>query len=273
MRVPTNALRPLCLAAVLPVSLFADTAEGRLTADGSSVVLKSMTAEPGFGDTIMLITEGPLPEGCGLFDAYSLATEGKLRGIAVTISQETKGIERAGLNALYHESWDGMLTSIGDPEVTVEQYDDETLKGAVRVEAGSFTDHTFSYEARFEVGLVRERPAYEATVSGGDGSEAARAYTLYYQAMMAGRLDDGKEYVIQEQAEQMTGEDVDFFLDMFQENPKQLTITSVSEEGDKATLQAEGLIAGCMEDGSAKATIEMVNRDGGWKVASESWEM
>lgn len=40
----------------------------------------------------------------------------------------------------------------------------------------------------------------------------------------------------------MTGEDLDFIFDMFQENPKRLTITSVSEKGDKATLQAEGVI-------------------------------
>ena len=113
----------------------------------------------------------------------------------------------------------------------------------------------------------------KVTVSGGDDSEAARAYALYYRAMMAGRLADGKKYVIEEQAGQMTGEDVDVFLDMFQENPKQLTITSVSEKADKATLQAEGVIAGCLEDGTAKATIEMVKQAGGWKVAGESWEM
>lgn len=261
-----------CLA-LLPAAGAANTGEGVLTADGSEAALKAVAVEPGFGDTALLITEQPLPEGCTVFDAYTLASAGKLRGLAVTISQETKGIERAGLNALYHESWEGMLTNIGEPEVGIEQYDDETLKGRVSLSDGSFIGHSFSYDVRFEVALKRERPVLDATVTGGENSTAAQAYAAYYRAMMAGRLEEGKQHVIEEQAAQIAGEDVEFFLDMFQSNPLELTITSADEKGKTATLTAEGVVAGCMEDGQAKGTIEMVQEGGAWKVKSESWEM
>jgi hypothetical protein len=65
--------------------------------------------------------------------------------------------------------------------------------------------------------------------------------------MMAGRLEDGKQYVTAENAKQMTGDDAELFLELFQDgHPHAATITGATEEGDKAELTVEGEVAGCM---------------------------
>ena len=251
----------------------ADTVSGSFTANGDVVALGSVIVEAGLGEVSLLMTEKPLPAGCGVYDAFTIADSNVLRGVAVTISRESQEIERAGLNALYHESWEGRLANIGQPEVRIDQLDETVMKGSINLAGGEFADYTFSYDVSFEVGLSSERPVIEAKVSGQEESSAARAYAAYYTAMMAGRMDDGRKYVTQENAEQMVGEDVEFFLDMFQDLPHELIISAAKEQGDKAELTVEGEIVGCMATEKATGTVELERESGGWKVTKESWEL
>ncbi len=251
-----------------------NTVEGSLTANGQVVPLRSIIVETGLGEVSLLLTDQALPAPCGVYDAFTLVDTGRLRGMAVSLSKDTRQIESAGLNALYHESWDGRLGNICKPEIKIEQFDEKALKGSIRLASGSFSDHTFSYDASFEVELSTDRPAIEAKVSGAGESQAAQAYAKYYEAMMAGRLEDGKVYVIEENAKQMNGEDAELFLEFFQEgHPPTATITAAKEQGDKAELTVEGEVAGCMAVTRATAKVEMVKESGVWKVQLESWEM
>ncbi len=255
-------------------ALAENTVEGSLTANGAAVSLRSIIVETGLGEVGLLLTDEALPAACGVYDAFTLANAGRLRGMAVSISKDTQQIEPAGLNALYHESWDGRLGNIGAPEIKIEQFDEKVLKGSIHLASGAFGEYTFSYDASFEVDLSADRPAVEAKVSGAGESRAAQAYAKYYEAMMAGRLEDGKVYVIEEKAKQMSGEDAELFLEFFQEgHPHTATITAAKEEDDKAELTVEGEIAGCMAAKRATAKVEMVRESGVWKVKLESWEM
>ena len=256
------------------VGAAANSVEGSLTANGHIVPLRSIILEAGMGQVGLLLTEEALPAACGVYDAFILADAGQLRGMAVSIDKETRTVERAGINGLYHESLDGRLGTIGEPEVKIERFDDEVLKGSISLASGVFGDHTFSYNAAFQVDLVVSRPVMTAQVSGAGDSEAAQAFVKYYEAMMAGRIEEGKPYVIAENAERMTGEDAELFLEFFQEgHPRKATITSVKQEGDKAELTVEGEIEGCMGVEKGTAKVEMVRESGAWKVALESWEM
>ena len=270
-----NRLPFLLLIVLLSASVSAaDKAEGSLTANGDVVSLSSVLVEGGFGDVSLLITEKPLPAGCGVYDAITLADSGDLRGVAVTISSETQQIERAGLNALYHENWEGRLGNIGEPEVRLDQLDESVMKGAVSLASGEFMDYTFSYDVSFEVALASERQVIEAEVSGQQDSSAAQAYAAYYKAMMAGQMEEGKKYVTHENAEQMTGEeDVEFFLDMFQELPHELTITAANENGADAELAVEGVIDGCKESQKVSAKVKLEKESGQWRVTGEAWEL
>jgi hypothetical protein len=251
-----------------------DTVEGSLTGNGIVVRLRSVIVETGLGEVSLLLTDEALPAPCGVYDAFTLVDSGRLRGMAVSISKDTRQIESAGLNALYHESWDGRLGNIGEPEVKIEQLDDKVMKGSISLASGAFGDHTFSYNASFQVDLAVDRPAIEASVSGAGDSEAAQAYAKYYEAMMAGRLEDGKVHVTEENAKQMTGEDVGLFLEFFQDgHPRAATITSAKQDGDIAELTVEGEVAGCMATNQVKGKVDMVNESGVWKVKLESWKM
>ena len=242
-------------------ALAADSIEGELIANGDSVKLSAVKVEVSFGEIGLLITDQPLPPGCGVFDAFQLAAAGKLRGLAVSLSKETQG-------------WEGQLGTIGEPELGIEQFTEQALKGSLSLAAGSLNDHTFSYDVRFDVGLKVERGPIEVSISGETDSEPAKAYIAYYEAMMASRLEDGKRYVVKENAEQMTGEDADFFLEMMQDgHPREAVITAVEQNGDEAVIHVEGEIQGCMSSKPAKAAVEMLREDSAWKVKLESWEM
>jgi hypothetical protein len=268
-------IRTAALALITAAAALADNAvEGSLTANGNVVPLRSVIVETGLGEVSLLMTDEPLPAGCGVYDAFTLVDSGRLRGMAVSISKDTRKIESAGLNALYHESWNGRLGNIGEPEVTIAQLDDKILKGAISLPSGAFGDHKFSYNSSFQVDLSPDRPVIEAKVSGAGDSQAAQAYVKYYEAMMAGRLEDGKQYVTAENAKQMTGDDAELFLELFQDgHPRAATITGATEEGDKAELTVEGEVAGCMATSHATAKVDMVKESGVWKVELESWEM
>jgi len=252
----------------------ADSASGELTANGDRVELSAVAVETGLDQAGLLITDRPLPDGCGPYDAFMLASSGKLRGVAVSLSMATKAVEPAGMNGLFHMSWGGKLGAIGEPEVSIEQFDEERLRGSVALAEGSFADHTFAYSVEFDVSLKSERGPIEATIDGETDSAPAKAYIAYYQAMMALELDEGKKFAIKEHADQITGEDAEFFLEFFQDgHPREATIVSVEENGDQATLKVEGEIPACDSSDEGSATVQMVKEADGWKVQLESWEM
>lgn len=252
----------------------ANTVEGSLTANGDVVPLRSVVVDPGLDQVGLLMTAEPVPAACGVYDAVALAQAGRLRGMAVSISRETHQIEPAGLNALYHESWKGQVVKIGTPEIRIDQFDEKVLKGSIHLAAGSAGDNKFSYDASFQVELSTELTPIEAKVSGAGESPAAQAYAEYYTAMMAGRLEDGKKYVIEDTAKQMTGDDAETFLEYFQEgHPHVATITAADENGNKATLSVQGEVAGCMSSSQATAKVQMVKEGGVWKVSLDSWTL
>ncbi len=264
------ALSVLCSAGALA----ANSVKGELIANGDKVQLSAVAVEAGLDQVGLLMTDKPLPAGCGVYDAFVLAGQSKLRGMAVSISKDTKQKESAGINGLYHESWGGQLGNIGEPEFQIEQFDEEVLRGSVSLAAGSLNDHKFSYSVKFDVSLKIELAPIEVTISGATDSEPAKGYIAYYKALMAGSLEDGKKFVVKENAEQMTGEDADLFLEFFQDgHPREATILSVDQKGKEAKLSVEGVIVACTGSDKGTATIEMVREDGSWKVKLESWEM
>ncbi len=269
-RFPCVAMFVVAAPVLLPA---ADMVEGSLTANGQVVPLRSVLVEPSLGEVTLLMTEEPLPAGCGVYDVFSLTPEHPVRGMAVTLSKDTRQIEKAGINVLFHESWDGRLGTVGQPEIQIEQFDENVLKGSLQVAEGSLGDDKFAYQVRFEAGLVTKRAPIDATVTGAGKSAAAQAYVAYYRAMMAGQIEEGKKYAITEDADQITGDNIELFLEFFQDgHPREAAITAVEESGDAAKLTVTGELGTCLETDTGTAAVEMVKDSGGWKVKSESWE-
>ena len=77
-------------------ALAENTVEGSLTANGAAVSLRSIIVETGLGEVGLLLTDEALPAACGVYDAFTLANAGRLRGMAVSISKDTQQIEHAG---------------------------------------------------------------------------------------------------------------------------------------------------------------------------------
>lgn len=267
--------RLAALGLICGASAFAaNSATGDFTANGNKVALSAVTVEAGLGEVGLLVTDEPLPAGCGVYDAFLLANAGKLRGVAVSISRDTRLKESAGLNAVFHESWNGLLREIGEPEFHIEQFDDEVLKGSIKLASGFSGDHSFSYSVDFDVSLAGARQPIEVSISGATDSEPAKAYVTFYEAMMGTRIDDGRKLVVKDMADQMTGDDADFFIEMFQDgHPRAATILSVDEKGKEATLSVEGIINRCMSSDNGTAKVEMIKEGGSWKVKLESWQM
>ena len=80
------------------------TAAGTMTVNGKTYQMKYSYVDEGANDIILVLTDSPLAKENIPFGLNQLAMEGKVHGLVVTISKETKG-QVSGLNAIYDESW------------------------------------------------------------------------------------------------------------------------------------------------------------------------
>ncbi|MCL4245903.1 MAG: DUF4878 domain-containing protein [Candidatus Dadabacteria bacterium] len=246
------------------------TAEGSLTANDKTYQMKYSYADEGPDDIILVITDSELKSEDVPFGLHQLAMEGKVHGLVVTISKETKG-QAPGLNALYDESWGGQLGTLGNAVLKIDKLDDKTIEGQISTpEKSAFSDYTFAIDVKFKtaLGAPKQAAPVEVTVKG-DGSPAAAAYADYYKALMGGDIPTVKKLIIKKNAEQLDDETAGMIVDMAQSfHPKEIEIVTVNASGSSAELKVTGSSDGSQGTG----TIEMTVEDGQWKVVTDKWK-
>lgn len=246
------------------------TATGTMTANGKTYQMKYSYADEGADDIILVLTDNPVAKENIPFGLNQLAMEGKVRGLVVTISRETKG-QVSGLNALYDESWAGQLGTLGNAVLKIDKLDSQALEGQISTpEQNTFSDYTFSFDVKFKtaLGTPKQEEPVEVTIKG-DGSPAAAAYAEYYKALMAGDIPAVKKLIIKKNAEQLDDETAGMIVDIAQAaHPREIEIVTTNLSDKSAELSVKGSVDGSQGTGK----VEMVVEDGQWKVATDKWK-
>ena len=246
------------------------TATGTMTANGKTYQMKYSYADEGPDDIILVLTDSPLAKENIPFGLNQLAMDGKIHGIVVTISKETKG-QASGLNAIYDESWAGQLGTLGDAVLKIDKLDSRALEGQVSTPGqNTFSDYTFSFDVKFKtaLGAPKQEEPVEVKIKG-DGSPAATAYAEYYKALMAGDIPAVKMLIIKKNAEQLDDETAKMIVDIAQSaHPREIEIVTANNSDKSAELSVKGSVDGSQGTGK----VEMVVEDGQWKVATDKWK-
>ena len=246
------------------------TAAGTMTANGKTYQMKYSYADESPDDIILVLTDSPLAKENIPFGLNQLAMEGKVHGLVVTISKETKG-QVSGLNAIYDESWAGQLGTLGNAVLKIDKLDSQALEGQISTpEQNTFSDYTFSFNVKFKtaLGAPRQKEPVEVTIKG-DGSPAAAAYEEYYKALMAGDIPAVKKLIIKKNAEQLDDETANMIVDIAQAaHPREIEIVTTNITDKSAELSVKGSVDGSQGTGK----VEMVVEDGQWKVATDKWK-
>lgn len=246
------------------------TATGTMTANGKTYQMKYSYADESPDDIILVLTDSPLAKENVPFGLNQLAMEGKVHGLVVTISKETKG-QVPGLNAIYDESWSGQLGTLGNAVLKIGKLDSQALEGQISTpEQNTFSDYTFSFDVKFKtaLGAPRQEEPVEVAIKK-DGSPAAAAYEEYYKALMAGDIPAVKKLIIKKNAEQLDDETAKMIVDIAQAaHPREIEIVTTNITDKSAELSVKGSVDGSQGTGK----VEMVVEDGQWKVATDKWK-
>lgn len=245
-------------------------ASGTMISNGQTSQIKYSYADEGPDDIILVLTDNPLPKESIPFGLHQLSMEGKVHGIVVTISKETKE-QAPGLNAQYHEVWGGQLGTLGNAVLKIDKLDSQVIEGHIFTpEQNTFSDYTFSFDVKFKtsLGLPEEEVPIEVTIKG-DDSPPAIAYANYYKALMAGDVAELKKLIIKKNAEQLDSEEAKMFFDLVKAtHPRDIDIvtTDVSDKSAKLTVK------GSVDNSQGTGTVHMVVEDGAWKVETDKWK-
>ena len=246
-----------------------NAASGTMTANGTTSQIKYSYVDEGPDDIILVLTDSPLPKESIPFGLHQLAMEGKVHGLTVTISKETKG-QVPGLNALYHEVWGGQLGSLGEHVLKIDKLDSNVIEGHIFTpEPNTFSEYTYSFDIRFKtsLGLPKDEAPIEVTVKG-DDSPPAKVYAAYYKALMAGDISEVKRLIVKKNSEQLDGEEANLFLDIVKTtHPRDIEIVKTDISNKSAILT----IKGSMDDLQGTGTVNMVVEDGQWKIETDKW--
>jgi hypothetical protein len=241
-----------------------------MTANGKTYQMKYSYADESPDDIILVLTDSPLAKENIPFGLNQLAIEGKVHGLVVTISKETKG-QISGLNAIYDESWAGQLGTLGNAVLKIDKLDSQALEGQISTpEQNAFSDYTFSFDVKFKtaLGVPKQEEPVEVTIKE-DGSPAAAAYEEYYKALMAGDIPAVKKLIIKKNAEQLDDETAKMIVDIAQSaHPREIEIVTTNITDKSAELSVKGSVDGSQGTGK----VEMVVEDGQWKVATDKWK-
>lgn len=246
------------------------TAAGTMTANGKTYQMKYSYADESPDDIILVLTDSPLAKENIPFGLNQLAMDGKIHGIVVTISKETK--ERiSGLNAIYDQSWGGQLGTVGDAVLKIDKLDSKVIEGHLSTPGqNAFSDYTFSFDVKFKsaLGVPEQKTPVEVTIKA-DGSPAAAAYSDYYKALMAGDITAVKKLILKENADQLDDETAEMIVDLAQStHPREIEIVTTNISDKSAELSVKGSVDGSQGTGK----VEMVVEDGQWKVATDKWK-
>ena len=245
-------------------------ASGTMTSDGLTSQIKYSYADEGPEDIILVLTDNPLPKESIPFGLHQLSMEGKVHGLVVTISKETKG-QAPGLNAQYHEVWGGQLGTLGNAVLKIDKLDSRVIEGHIFTpEQNTFSDYTFSFDVRFKtsLGLSKEEAPVEVTLKG-DDSPPAIAYANYYRALMAGDVSEVKKLILKKNAERLDSEEAKMFFDIVKAtHPRDIEIVTTDIADNSATLTVKGSV----DNSQGTGTVHMVIEDGQWKVETDKWK-
>ena len=262
----------LTVLLVLDVSLLEaeDTAAGSLRVNDAETLLRHAYADVGPDDIILVITDRPLQKDQVPFGMYELSVEDKVRGIAFSVSRESKELVR-GMNAVYHPTWEGQLGTIGNAALTLSKFDEEEISGTLVTSGNnSFGDHSYSYEVSFTVTLVpSEKPEPVAVDVTGADDPPSQAYAGYYRALMAGNAKELVKYLSSNIVKRMPPETMQQIIELSQlTNPTEIEILGGEVSGTEAVVKVEGR-RGTEE---ATATAQMALESGSWKLVKDSWK-
>ncbi|HSC33697.1 MAG TPA: hypothetical protein VLG45_00340 [Thermodesulfobacteriota bacterium] len=245
-------------------------AAGTMTANGKTYQMKYSYADEGPDDIMLVLTDSAMPRESIPFGLNQPAMEGKVHGIVVTISKETKG-QVSGLNAIYDESWGGQLGTLGDAVLKIDKLDSQVIEGQLSTPGqNTFSEYTFSFNVTFKtaLGVPKQETPVEVTIKG-DDSPPAKAYAEYYRALMSGDIPTVKKLIIKKNADMLDDETATMIVDMAQAaHPREIEIVTVSKSDNSAELSIKGSVDGSQGTG----TVGMVVEDGQWKVATDKWK-
>ncbi len=246
------------------------TATGTMTANGKTYQMKYSYADESPEDIILVLTDSALAKENVPFGLNQLAMDGKVHGIVVTISRETKG-QVTGLNAIYDESWGGQLGTLGDAVLKIDKLDSKVIEGHLSTPGqNTFSDYTFSFDVKFKsaLGVPEQKTPVEVTIKA-DGSPAAAAYSDYYKALMSGDIPAVKKLILKENADQLDDETAAMIVDIAQSaHPREIEIVT-KNMSDKS---AELVVKGSVDNSQGTGTVSMLFEDGQWKVATDKWK-
>lgn len=246
------------------------TATGTMTANGKTYQMKYSYVDESPEDIILVLTDTALAKKDIPFGLNQLAMDGKVHGIVVTISKETKG-QISGLNAIYDQSWGGQLGTLGDAVLKIDKLDSKVIEGHLSTPGqNTFSDYTFSFDVKFKsaLGVPEQKTPVEVTIKA-DGSPAAAAYSDYYKALMSGDIPAVKKLILKENADQLDDETAAMIVDIAQSaHPREIEIVTVNISDTSAELSVKGNVDGSQ----GKGTVQMVVEDGQWKVATDKWK-
>ena len=236
-----------------------DTAKGTMTANGKKYDIKYSYADNGPDDVIVVLSDSALSRDNIPFGLHQLSMEGKVHGIVFTVSKQSKELA-TGLNAIYDESWEGQLGTIGNAVLKIDKFDDQIIQGRIHTpEENSFSDYTYSFDVTFSASLAKpaDEPPAEISIKGDDTPPAA-AYAAYHKALMNGDVPKLKELIVKDHAEQLDSEEAEMFLE-FAKSTRPAVIDISTKESSDASAEGTG-------------TVEMVVEDGNWKVSTDKWK-
>lgn len=246
------------------------TATGTMTANGKTYQMKYSYADESPEDIILVLTDNALPKESIPFGLNQPAMEGKVHGIVVTISRETKG-QVSGLNAVYDESWGGQLGTLGDAVLKIDKLDSQVIEGQISTPAqNTFSDYTFSFDVKFNtaLGMPKQEAPVEVTIKG-DDSPPAKAYAEYYRALMAGDIPAVKKLIVKKNAERLDSETAAMIVDIARAaHPREIEIATKNISDTSAEL----IVKGRVDDSQGTGTVTMLIEDGQWKVETDKWK-
>lgn len=241
------------------------TASGSMTANGKTYQMKYSYADESPDDIILVLTDSPLAKEDVPFGLNQLAMDGKVHGIVVTISRQTKE-QVSGLNAIYDQYWGGQLGTLGDAALKIDKLDEKVIEGQISTPAQvTFSDYTFSFDVKFKtaLGVPKQATPVEVTIKS-DGSPAAAAYSDYYKALMAGDIATVKKLIIKKNADMLDDETAAMIVEIAQAaHPREIEIVTVSKSDNAAELGIKGSVDGSQGKGRVRQYFKKaVFRDG-----------
>ncbi len=232
--------------------------------------IKHAVARPLFDDIIIVLSDNSISKEMVPDGILGLSEKNKIRGIMFSVSVKDKRLLGKGESIQsihYYPVWQ-QLGLIGNGEFELAESGKNTLKGRLFTPSeNEWNGHKYSYDIEFTVDIKKE--PVKVKITGADDAPS-RAFSKYYEAVMAGNSKEFRKYIANARLAEMEAEPgmMEFFTEMQQAmSPTDLEIVSSIVKKDSAIIK----VAGSRGADSSEGTINMIKENGKWKVNLEAW--